>query len=301
MVFPKILDCLERGRPCGIPRDSGCEDSPPVIPEQLKHPPSHLQTRLTVRGELAPCRRLMLQSLGEESTAVPPPLVVLLARALSSPGKAIPIQQLAPLQFRAKLVQCSPERCQLQPLNALVERPQLAGLEGHAAAHLIRHASMIVPALVQEQQPTHSERQVSSEPPVRDRVRCDPDCRLICQPMRSSAARTRRAGVADHGLTTRPRTASVAGEWARRFPTAQRARETPTPRRLRWLCLARVRTPAHREARESPRSTARPLPFSISMVSFMMATCTHRGTSLASRFAATGPEPPPPPPRKITH
>jgi hypothetical protein len=38
----------------------------------------------------------------------------------------------------------------------------------------------------------------TSGQPARARGRCDPDSRLICQPIRSRAARTRRALVADH-------------------------------------------------------------------------------------------------------
>jgi hypothetical protein len=85
-------------------------------------------------------------------------LASLLARddgPLGSPSESVLVQQLRTLELLFVLGQLRAERIEFQPLYGLDEWPKLPGMERHATPNFVGHNLVIVPALVQEQEPTH--------------------------------------------------------------------------------------------------------------------------------------------------
>jgi hypothetical protein len=69
--------------------------------------------------------------------------------------ESLSIEECAPLQFTAVLVQVAAKAVELEPLHPLDERPQRARMERDSTAHFIGHALVVVATFVQEQQPAH--------------------------------------------------------------------------------------------------------------------------------------------------
>ncbi|KKK94754.1 hypothetical protein LCGC14_2679660, partial [marine sediment metagenome] len=108
-----------------------------VVVEQLTNARCHFQTCLAVGRKFRADRLLLLQSFRQETTAVLSPGFVQHSVSLSGKAKSLAIQQRTAFDLLLVEAQLTAKAVQLQLLYGSNERPKLADMDRHAAAHLV--------------------------------------------------------------------------------------------------------------------------------------------------------------------